>query len=377
LKILYPIGTLYPSQQGGPSNTVYWMAKALTETGHEITLVTTNLLAENKVTADRWLETDFGRVIYHNERRHLLPSKMLRSVWKEMPACDIVHLTSLFYPPSLLSALMAKWHKKPIIWSPRGELDEKALVYSTWKKKPVLWALRQFFIGKTTFHSTSQEETKRVKGTLGRHAQVVEIPNFMELPPSEKSFQEKPYLLCVGRIHPKKALENLIAALPFSKNFMQSDFTLKIAGDADNAYGEQLKKRVVELGLSKKVEFLGMVEGEDKQRLYAGAHFSILPSHTENFGNVVIESLAQGTPVIASKGTPWEMLETENAGFWTENEPAALTTAIDKALNLSPGAYQIIRENALSLARQRFDIKANVEIWERTYRTIINSKSIG
>jgi glycosyltransferase involved in cell wall biosynthesis len=371
VKILFPIGTLYPSQQGGPSNTVYWMAKALTNAGIEVTIVTTNLQAEDKVPADVWLETDYGRVIYHSERSHLLPGKMLYSVWKEMPACDLVHLTSVFYPPSLLSAFVAKWHKKPVVWSPRGELDEKALVYSIWKKKPALWLIRFFLSKKITFHSTSPEETQRVRKVFGSNASVIEIPNFMELPPLVTPMASKPYLLCIGRIHPKKALENLIAALPLSEPFMQSDFTLKIAGDDRNAYGEQLKKQVAALGLNDKVEFTGLVEGDEKQRLYAGAHFSILPSHTENFGNVVIESLAQGTPVIASRGTPWEVLEVEKAGFWTENEVAALTAAIDKALHLSPDAYQIFRKNALSLARQRFDIERNVDVWITTYQNVL------
>lgn len=377
MKILYPIGTLYPSQQGGPSNTIYWMAKALANAGVEVTLVTTNLQAEDKVPADMWLETNYGRVIYHADRIHLLPGKMLRSVWKEMSVCDLVHLTSLFYPPSLLSAFMAKWHKKPVIWSPRGELDEKALVYSFWKKKPFLWLIRSFLKEKITFHSTSPEETRRVRTIFGQNVRVVEIPNFMELPPLVTPMASKPYLLCVGRIHPKKALENLIAALSLSTHFIQSDFSLKIAGDHKNAYGEQLKKQAAELGLSEKVEFLGLVEGEAKQELYAGAYFSILPSHTENFGNVVIESLAQGTPVIASKGTPWHILEVEKAGFWSENTPSLLATTIDKALNSSQDIYQSLRRNALALAHQHFDIKANIGAWIETYQELINNKSNG
>ena len=39
----------------------------------------------------------------------------------------------------------------------------------------------------------------------------------------------------------------------------------------------------------------------------------------KNFGNVVLEALAEGTPVVTSKGTPWQDLENEKAGFWVEN----------------------------------------------------------
>lgn len=345
----------------------------MTKAGIDATIITTNLGAEGKVPADKWLQTDYGQVIYHGDRFHLVPIKMLRSIWNTVSGCSVIHLTSLFYPPSFATALIARWHKKPLIWSPRGELDEKALVYSTWKKKPVLWLIRHYLTHQTTFHSTSPEETARVHAVLGQHSSVVEIPNFMEMPPLVKPARGRPYILCVGRIHPKKALENLIAALPFSKRFMQSDFSLKIAGDHQNSYARQLKKQVAALGLQDKVEFTGLIEGEDKQLLYAGAYVSILPSHTENFGNVVIESLAQGTPVIASKGTPWQILETNGAGFWTSNNPSELALAIENALNLSPESYEVYRKKALSLAQRHFDMETNAAIWIKTYEVLFHA----
>lgn len=371
LKILYPIGTLYPSQEGGPSNTVYWMAKALTARGVEVTIITTNLGAETKVPADRWMSTAYGRIIYHSALYHLLPVKMLFSIWKTMPDCDITHLTSLFYPPSLLSAIIAKWHKKPVVWSPRGELDEKALAYSNWKKRPYLWFIKRLRARHITFHSTSAEESERIRAVFGKNTQVVEIPNFIELPQREKPANGTPYLLCVGRIHPQKALDNLIEALPVSKQFMQTDIVLKIAGDDQNDYGGYLKKKVAGLGLQEKVEFTGLVEGAEKQSLYAGACFSLLPSHTENFGNVVIESLAQGTPVIASTGTPWAILEREKAGFWTDNSPEALAQAIDAALSLQHETRMEYRKNALELVQRQYDIRKNIALWIKTYRSVL------
>ena len=53
-----------------------------------------------------------------------------------------------------------------------------------------------------------------------------------------------------------------------------------------------------------------------------------MPSHTENFGLVAAEALFQNTPVIASKNTPWEVLETEQAGFHVVNTPQAISKAV-------------------------------------------------
>lgn len=373
MKILFPIGTLYPSQEGGPSNTVYWMAKALAAKGIEVSLVTTNRGAENLIDANTWLSTPYGKAIYYSERWHTFPLRLIFNAIKQLRRHDCVHLTSLFYPPSFIIATAAVFQKKPIIWSCRGNLNKKALVYSSWKKKPVLWFIKKLLSGpRMMFHATSDEESMHIRELIGMQAKVVEIPNYIELPLLLSiSPASPPYLLYVGRIHPVKALDILIDALALSEFFMFSGFVLKIAGDDANDYGARLKKQVAELGLENKVEFSGHIEGERKQRLYANARFTLLPSHTENFGNVVIESLAQGTPVIASKGTPWQVLESENAGFHVDNTPEKLGKAIDRALALDPETYAAYRANAYRLATTRFDIHQNIQVWIDAYRAIL------
>lgn len=371
MKVLFPISTFYPAQ-GGPSNVVYWIAKALVQKGIAVTIVTTNSEVEGKVPLDQWMDTEYGRVIYHTSRSILFPWRMMSSTLAAMPHCDVVHLTSLYYPSSLMSALAARWYGKPVVWSPHGELYQYALDFGSRTKKPVLWLIRHFLAKKAVFHSTSPAETQRVKDVLDPEAMVVEIPNFLELPslvaPAPAT---PPYLLYIGRVHPIKAIEHLITALSCSPQFKALDLTLIIAGDCNNPYAGQLRKQAGEVGLKQKIRFIGPVDGEAKQALYANAYFSILPSHTENFGNVVVESLAQGTPVIASTGTPWAILAEKQAGFWVANTPAALTEAIEQALRLSVEEYRQYRDRALVLARQSFDIHENVGQWIAAYQAVI------
>ncbi len=372
---MFPIGTLYPSQQGGPSNTIYWIAKALVHQGVHVTIVTTNVGTTNKVPSNQWINTDYGRVIYYSTWFPVFPLRMVRSTIAAIPHCDLVHLTSLFYPPSLVAALAALWYGKPIVWSSRGELDRMALVYSSWKKKPILWLIRQFLSKKIVFHSTSPEETLRVKLVLGQQVQTVEIPNFLELPTLvNRTPVITPYLLCIGRIHPIKAIENLIASLQHSPQFLKLGINLIIAGDCNNHYAEQLKTQVHELGLSSKIQFIGHVEGASKQKLYANAYFTLLISHAENFGNVVVESLAQGTPVIASVFTPWEILPQQNAGFWVNNTPEALSACIDQVLKIPKNEYLSMRRSSVLLVEKEFDIKKNIIKWKDCYSTILHSE---
>lgn len=372
MKLLFPINAAFYPAQGGPSNVVYWIAKALRKKNIVPTIIATNSEVEGKVAPDQWIETDYGRVIYHTSRFLLFPWRMMISTVTTIRHSHIVHLTSLFYPSSILFAITALWYCKPVLWAPHGELDRLALIYSTWKKKPILWFIQRFLAKNITFHSTCPAETQRVKTVLGQHIKVLEIPNFIELPIIVVATPAVPlYLLYIGRLHPKKAIGNLLTAIAISPKFKAEGLNLIIAGDYNNSYAEQLRQQVKCLGLQQKVQFIGPVDGEEKQKLYADAHFLVLPSHTENFGNVVVEALAQGTPVIASMGTPWAVLEEKQAGFWVDNKPMALAAALEKALHLSSEDYQQYRNRAMTLAHQSFDIHENVEQWITAYQTVI------
>ena len=103
--------------------------------------------------------------------------------------------------------------------------------------------------------------------------------------------------LFLSRLHQKKGIEILFEALAQ----VSFDWTLTIAGDGESDYLEQLKKLSENLRISHKVNWLGWVNAKNKWTIYQDADLLVLPSHNENFANVVIESLAVGTPVLVSQ----------------------------------------------------------------------------
>ena len=117
---------------------------------------------------------------------------------------------------------------------------------------------------------------------------------------------------------------------------------LIIAGNYNNKYGGKLKDLCKGLNLSNTVDFIGHIEKQTKDSIYANAYVTVMPSHNENFGNVAVESLAQGTPVIASTGTPWQILEKHNAGYWIPNSPESIAESLDKILTLTKQEYDLI-----------------------------------
>jgi len=72
------------------------------------------------------------------------------------------------------------------------------------------------------------------------------------------------------------------------------------------------------------------VQDERKEALFAEADMLVVPSHTENFGNVVVEALARGVPVLVSTGTPWKRVDDFGCGLWVDNKPETLAAAITR-----------------------------------------------
>ena len=372
LTILFPTGSFFPAQTGGPDNTVYWITKALTRRGHKAIISTTDVGQGLPMPRGRWLDTDYGTVVYTHNPIHYLPLRVITRAMGQLRKVDILHLSMISYPSSFLMAILNSWtYKKPMIWSSRGDLDPPMLLRSRKKKEAVI-ALINKLVNKELlwFHSTCDAETEYIRNNFGADSKVIQIPNYMELPEQIITPKEK-YFLYIGRIDPKKAIENLIEALSKSESFLKGEFTLKIVGDYYNEYGQGLVKQVEELGLTHKIRFLGHRDGREKEELLAAAWFTFMPSHTENFGIVVMEGLAQGTPAVASTGTPWKVLEERNAGFWVDNDPATLVRIIDHIHTIPLDQMKELNKNALRLAREEFSIHANVGEWEMAYQTLL------
>ena len=372
LTILFPTGSFYPAQNGGPDNTVYWITKALTRRGHQAIISTTDWGQGLPMPRDRWLDTDYGKVVYTRDLIHYLPFGVITQALRQLRQTDVLHLSMVFYPSSFILAILNSYFVgKPMLWSSRGDLDPPMLQRSAKKKSAVIRMINSLVNKKLLwFHSTCDAETEYIRNNFGQDTKVIQIPNYMELPERIETSKEK-FFLYIGRIDPKKAIENLIEAMSRSRAFLDGEFTLKIVGDYYNDYGQGLVKQVESLGLTNKIRFLGHRDGREKEEILASAWFTFMPSHTENFGIVVMEGLAQGTPAVASTGTPWKILEERQAGFWIDNDVESLTQIIDHIHTIPPDQMKELNQNSLRLAREEFSIHANVDEWEAAYQKIL------
>src|SRR5690606_4278058 len=100
MKIFFPIGAFYPSQVGGPCNTLYWHTCELTKRGIEVRVVTTSLgIKEGAVIQDQFISNEAGLVYYG--RGKISNYSLFKEVSKCIKEADIIHLNSLFHGLSI------------------------------------------------------------------------------------------------------------------------------------------------------------------------------------------------------------------------------------------------------------------------------------
>jgi D-inositol-3-phosphate glycosyltransferase len=145
-------------------------------------------------------------------------------------------------------------------------------------------------------------------------------------------------ILFVGRIDPLKGVEQLVTSLCYLKGF--DDLKMVIIGGDEDSQDEisRLEKMSHKLGISDKIEFMGTVKHTDLPAYYNAADVCVVPSYYESFGLVALESLACGTPVVATDvGNLRNIIRNGETGYVVpDNNPVQLADKIAKILS-EPG----------------------------------------
>lgn len=113
---------------------------------------------------------------------------------------------------------------------------------------------------------------------------------------------------------------------------------------------------------------IGLITGQDKIDFLTNADLFVLPSHNENFGVVYLESLAAGTPIVASKNTPWSEIEEADCGKWVNN---TIEETSDAMLEMLKKDREQMRINAKDFAQQ-YDWKNIAVQFKAVFESMIN-----
>lgn len=271
-----------------------------------------------------------------------LISKMISEGW-DFQLIDAHY----FYPDGVAAVILGKWFRKPVIVTARGT-DINTISEYRLPGRIIKWAARECDKVITVSDALKQKlidlgvESRRIT-TLRNGVDLVlfrpcnreEARRRLGLP------LDRSVLISVGHLIQLKGHHLVIEAL----QRLDKDTILLIIGEGNME--RYLKEMVRSIGLGDRVRFCGPVSHEDLSWYYSAADVSVLASSREGMPNVLLESLACGTPVVSTRagGAP-EVVRGEVSGKLVDKrEPAAIANAISSLLT-APRSPEVVREYA-------------------------------
>jgi glycosyltransferase involved in cell wall biosynthesis len=336
VRIVHVVPTYLPARRyGGPIVAVHGLCRALAARGHEVEVLTTNVDGSgvSGVPLDRAVELDGVRIRYFASpfpRLYWSPA-MRRALAGSVRDAGVVHCHSIYLWPTYAAARAATKAHVPYVISPRGMLVPELIRQKSRAVKTAWLRLieRRNFAEAAAIHFTSQREWDDARQVPVPLPSPFVIANGTELPPLSAAKREEDLVVSIGRITWKKGLDRLIeaAALLPRARFV-------IAGNDEEALVPRLRALAAKTGVESRVAFRGALTPAERDELLARAAVFALPSHSENFGNVVLEALAAATPVVV---TPEVGLADEvrlaDCGLVANGAPADVAAALGRLLD--------------------------------------------
>ncbi len=337
---------------GGPSQMVIGLCGALAALGHEVTIVTTN---SNGDRGQAPLDVPIGipvrqeasfDILYFNckpFKRYKFSLGLFQWLNQHIREYDLAHIHALFSPVSSIAATIARSQNIPYILRPLGTLDPADLQKKYLAKQHYAQLLeRPNLKGASALHFTSDQEAK-ISERFGINTTDWVLPLGVQLPEPEQSTDQlrshynisadRPILLYMSRIEPKKGFDLLIPALKIIAQDTDFHFILAGANPQDPDYAKEIRMQVEQAIGSDRLTCTGFVSGSLKRDLLELANLFVLPSYYENFGIAVAEAMSVGVPVVISDQVHIHTDITHSDSGWVcECEVLSLARSLKAAL---------------------------------------------
>jgi glycosyltransferase involved in cell wall biosynthesis len=219
-------------------------------------------------------------------------------------------------------------------------------------------------------------------------SKIVVIPNGVDLQRFESTGgdespfralgvpEDAPVVLVVSRLNPLKGLETFLeASARVAPQFPSARFV--VVGDTnpnERSYWSVLTSLTERLGITDRVVFAGL--RQDVPQLLKAATISVMPSLNEALSNVVLESMAAGAPVVATRvgGTPEAIKDGVTGVLVQPGDPRGMATAICELL-ADPARARRLGVAARQLINERFSMERMVSATEQLYGALLNGRT--
>jgi glycosyltransferase involved in cell wall biosynthesis len=376
MKIIHNISSI-DQTYGGPLFSMKLIAESQHKLGHNVAIISSIRNKEDsriEINKDIRLITppSFSKFRYSKNWENLLI--------KEFGLPEIIHTYGTWTYHNLIASIIAKKYNIPHIIAPCGMLYKAGIKNNNMTPKKALWTLfqKKALFNADIIHAKSNAECDNIKLIPNVNISKINVvPNPIEPLKSDKTnydlglnkiWKTKKYIVYVGRLDSRKGLLCLINTWnQIVKG--HDDWRLVITGsDGNSGYLNDIK---INLKKSKNINFYdylcddndfdkfqdsnlvltGPLYGSDKNEIYKNASIFINPSNYENFGMTIAEALNHNLPVIISKNTPWDSVESKNCGWLLSDKNANLKEILNSALMKSSKELRRFGKNSSNFVK--------------------------
>lgn len=347
MKILAVTGTFHP-EAGGPATYLYNLLPALVARGHRMTVIT---------YGDVEGEYAYPYQVVRISRQQSIPlrlAKFTREVWQRGRECNLLFVNDYGLPAALANLFL----RKPVVMKVVGDfaweyavrhrlipadenIDDFQRARHGFTVQLLKW-LQRWYVGRARAVIVPSHYFRGVVAGWGVPEKklrviynAVDLAAYQDLPAREEIRARLGLsgrvVLTAARLTPWKGVDRLIAALPAWREAVP-EANLVVVGDGPERMS--LERLAQATGVAGAIRFVGQVPHEQMPLYLRAANVFVLYSGYEGLPHVVLEAMAAGTPVVASrKGGIPEVVEDGVTGLLVEwGDKAALRDAVRRVL---------------------------------------------
>lgn len=272
---------------------------------------------------------------------------------------DIQHIHGIWMYHSRVNRQLALKNGVPYVISPHGMLDKWAVGNSRWKKKLVGWLYENSHLRDAScIHALCESEAASIR-KFGLKNPICVIPNAVDLPvlsavckkPKTNSSEKR--LLFLGRLHPKKGIEELFQAFASLESAYRDRWRLVIAGWGDD-YQPDLVSQARSLNIEDKVDFVGPKFGEAKADLFRECDAFTLPSFSEGLPMAVLEAWSYAMPSLITNACNLPEGQRASATITCHSGAEGVKSGLLELFSLSESAQTEMGSRARMLVEEKF-----------------------
>ncbi len=370
---------------GGPPASVLGLCQGLQRAGVDVEVVTTTANGRDSLPpSSPGGDVYQGVPVHYAERswpRRFFGARVREPLAEALSRADLCHIHGIWNVPEWWASHLARASKVPYLISPRGMLQPQAARIGRWRKA-VAFALmeRRNLSGAALLHATSEQEAAAIRA-LGLERPIAVVPNGVDLCRADAAARgyrahlgisaDAFVVLFLGRMHRIKRIDLLADAFA-ELRATHPRAHLVLAGPDEHELLPDVRRRLS--AHADHLRTIGAVHDGDKWALLHDADVMVQCSDSESFGLSVVESLAAGVPVVATRTCPWSSLETQRCGFWVDQTASAIAAAL-RTLADDPIGRSEMGARGASLARAEYGWDAIAHAMIREYSIVLRQES--